>query len=205
MSPDWLRERLAATRMPSDPLAVTLPSASASWPDELRDQLVAPQMAAGVLIPIMLRGRDLNVLLTQRTAWLKHHPGQVSFPGGRMEQHDSDVLATALRETEEEVGIDPRHVSVIGYLGTMGTISGYAVTPVVGLVSDTAQLRVDPTEVEHVFEVPLEFLLDRENQRSVERRLYGRSLPMIEFHYEGQRIWGVTAQMLLKLRKQLIN
>jgi len=120
-----------------------------------------------------------------------------------MEDHDRDVSVTALRETYEEVGIAPHHVSVIGYLGPMPTITGYAVTPVIGLVSEAADLVIDRTEVEFAFEVPLEFLLDEDNDRLVERRFHGRSIPMLEFHYEDQRIWGATAQMLLTFRKYL--
>jgi len=122
-----------------------------------------------------------------------------------MEEHDQDVRMTALRETHEEVGIDPEHVSVIGYLGPMPTITGYAVTPVVGLVSDAAELVIDRSEVEYAFEVPLEFLLDAANDRRVERSFHGRVIPMLEFDYEGQRIWGVTAYMVLLLREYLLN
>ncbi len=160
---------------------------------------------AGVLIPVMQRSTELSLLLTQRSAELKHHAGQVSFPGGRMEEHDQDVRFTALRETHEEVGIEPHHVSVIGFLGAMPTLTGYAVTPVVGLVSDTADLVIDHTEVEYAFEVPLEFVLDEGNDRLVEREFYGRRFSMVEFHYEGERIWGATAQMLLTFRKYLIK
>ena len=201
MSSDWLRERLAATRLPDDPLDVAMPAGSGDWPEEVRQRLPRALRPAGVLIPIMERGGDQSVLLTQRSAALRYHAGQVSFPGGRMEESDPDVRAAALRETREEVGIDPQHVAVIGYLGAMGTLTGYAVTPVVGLVSEQAQVIVDPTEVEMAFEVPLEFLLERGNQRSAQRRLFGHSLPMIEFHYEDQKIWGATAQMILSLRK----
>ncbi len=122
-----------------------------------------------------------------------------------MEEHDLDVRVTALRETHEEVGIEPHHVSVIGYLGPMPTITGYAVTPVIGLVSESAQLIIDRTEVEYAFEVPLDFLLDESNDRFVDREFQGRSFPMVEFHYDEQRIWGATAQMLLILRKYLKN
>ena len=116
----------------------------------------------------------------------------------------TDVGAAALREAHEEVGIEPGHVSVIGYLSPMPSISGYAITPVVGLVSDRARLRIDRTEVDRVFEVPLNFLLDHANERLVERHVFGRPQPMAEFHYGGERIWGkVTAQILLLLRKNL--
>jgi 8-oxo-dGTP pyrophosphatase MutT (NUDIX family) len=202
---ELLRERLARTRLPEDPLDVTMPPGIERWPASLQKRLSASLTPAGVLIPVMERASSLSVLLTQRSAELKHHAGQVSFPGGRMEEHDRDVRVTALRETHEEVGIEPRHVSVIGYLGSMPTITGYAVTPVVGLVSESAELLIDRTEVEYAFEVPLEFLLDESNDRLVDREFQGRTFPMVEFHYEGQRIWGATAQMLLLFRKYLKN
>ncbi|MGI9224930.1 MAG: CoA pyrophosphatase [Woeseiaceae bacterium] len=205
LTADTLRERFADTRLPEDPLDVTMPSGSERWPATMRDRLTATLTPAGVLIPVMERSATLSVLLTQRSAELKHHAGQVSFPGGRMEEHDGDVRVTALRETHEEVGIAPHHVSVIGYLGPMPTITGYAVTPVIGLVSDAAELVIDRTEVEYAFEVPLEFLLDDANDRLVERRFHGRSIPMLEFHYAGNRIWGATAQMLLLFRESLKN
>lgn len=202
---DLLRERLRGTRIPDDPLNVTVPPEVERWPAAFRDQLTATLKPAGVLIPVMERAASLSVLLTQRSAELKHHAGQVSFPGGRMEEHDLDVRVTALRETHEEVGIEPACVSVIGYLDPMPTITGYAVTPVVGLVSDSAQLVIDRTEVEYTFEVPLDFLLDEGNERLVNREYQGRSFPMVEFHYDGERIWGATAQILLKFRKYVIN
>lgn len=202
---DLLRERLAETRPPEDPLEVTPPPGSERWPEAMWAQLSAGLKPAGVLIPVMQRAANLSVLLTQRSAALTHHAGQVSFPGGRMEEHDEDVGATALRETHEEVGIAPHHVSVLGYLGPMPTITGYAVTPVVGLVSGVANLVIDRTEVEYAFEVPLEFLLDERNDRWVERQFHGRSFSMVEFHFQEQRIWGATAQMILKLRKTINN
>jgi 8-oxo-dGTP pyrophosphatase MutT (NUDIX family) len=205
LTADLLRERLAGTRLGADPLNVTMPPGSERWPASMRDQLMATLTPAGVLIPVMQRMSNLSVLLTQRSADLKHHAGQVSFPGGRMEAHDDDVRGAALRETHEEVGIEPRHVSVIGYLGAMPTITGYAVTPVVGLVSAAAELVIDRTEVEYAFEVPLEFLLDARNDHWVEREFQGRLFPMVEFHYEDQRNWGATAQMILIFRKVLKN
>lgn len=205
LTAELLRECLAGTRLPKDPLDVTLPSGSKQWPVSMREKLTETLTPAGVLIPVTRTAASLSVLLTQRSADLKHHAGQVSFPGGRMEEHDEDVRVTALRETHEEVGIEPRHVSVIGYLGAMPTITGYAVTPVIGLVSDAAELVIDRTEVEFVFEVPLEFLLDERNDRQVVREYQGRSYPMVEFHYQDQRIWGATAQMVLRLRKHIKN
>jgi len=203
LTADLLRQRFASTVLPDDPLNVSLPPGGENWPASLQEQLATTLTPAGVLIPVMQRATELSVLLTQRSADLKHHAGQVSFPGGRMEEHDADVGVTALRETHEEVGIAPRHVSVIGYLGAMATITGYAVTPVVGLVSDRAELVIDRTEVEYAFEVPLDFVLDESNDRRVERELHGQRFRMVELHYEGQRIWGATAQMLFTFRKYL--
>jgi 8-oxo-dGTP pyrophosphatase MutT (NUDIX family) len=153
---------------------------------------------AGVLVPVRQHGTELSVLLTQRSADLKHHAGQVSFPGGRMEASDADIEATALRETREEIGIHEEHVSIIGYLEPMPTVTGYAVTPVVGLVDGSVELSIDRTEVEYTFEVPLAYLTEPENHRMVARQWQGLSFSMVEFHYEGQRIWGATAQMLLR-------
>lgn len=182
-----------------------MPPGSSRWPEPMREQLSGTLKPAGVLVPIIQRDAELSVLLTQRSAELKHHAGQVSFPGGRMEEHDANVEATALRETHEEVGIEARHISVLGYLQTMPTITGYAVTPVVGFVSADAELAIDSTEVEYTFEVPLSFLLEVSNAVRTEWETTSRKVPMIEFHWEGERIWGATAFMIVALRKKLLN
>jgi 8-oxo-dGTP pyrophosphatase MutT (NUDIX family) len=122
-----------------------------------------------------------------------------------MEPDDRDITDTALRETHEEVGIGSEHVTVVGYLPPMPTISGYAVTPIVGLISPAAVLEIDRNEVEFAFEVPLSFLLEPHNLRVVERDLHGRLIPMMEFHYEQHRIWGATAMMLHQFIKILKN
>jgi len=182
-----------------------MPPGSSRWPEPMREQLSGTLKPAGVLIPIFERASELSVLLTRRSAELKHHAGQVSFPGGRMEEHDADVEATALRESEEEVGIEAHQVSVLGYLHTMPTITGYAVTPVVGLISAGAELVIDKTEVEYTFEVPLSYLLDAANDVRTEWDAGARKVPMVEFHWEGQRIWGATAFMIVELRKNILN
>lgn len=115
-----------------------------------------------------------------------------------MELADADIEVTALRETREEVGIAEEDVSIIGYLETMPTVTGYAVTPIVGLVDGSLELTVDRTEVEFAFEVPLAFLADTNNHRMVVREWQDLSFSMVEFHYDGHRIWGATAQMLLR-------
>ncbi len=200
-----LGERLAGTRLPEDPTDVVLPPGSERWPADMRKQLTTGLTPAGVLIPVFERNGTLTVLLTQRSADLKHHAGQISFPGGRMETGDRDIAHTALREAHEEVGIRPEEVSVIGYLDPMPTVTGYAVTPVVGLVAGQAEVSVDHTEVEYAFEVPLTFFVDERNEMASERDIRGTRVPIIEFQYDGQRIWGATAHILVELRKILKN
>jgi 8-oxo-dGTP pyrophosphatase MutT (NUDIX family) len=146
---------------------------------------------------------DLNVLLTQRSAELKLHAGQISFPGGRMERHDADIAVTALREAHEEVGIASDRVAVVGYLDPMPTVTGYAVTATIGIVRPGTAVEVDHNEVEYAFEVPLSFLVTAGNARLVEREVYGKSIRMVEYHYEDQRIWGATAMLIRQLVKMI--
>lgn len=200
-----LRARFANTQMPEDPLDVVMPPGLSRWPHRMQEKLEGPLKPAGVLVPLMQREEGLSILLTQRAAHLKHHAGQVSFPGGRMEPHDVDVQAAALRETHEEVGIEPGQVDVIGYLRTMPTITGFAVTPIVGLVEEAPALVVDRKEVEYAFEVPLAHVLNERNDQLVDRDYEGRRFSMIEFHYGGERIWGATAYMLVAFRRFLLN
>jgi 8-oxo-dGTP pyrophosphatase MutT (NUDIX family) len=205
MTAEALRARFADTVLSEDPLDVTMPPGLQRWPHAMREQLGVPLTPAGVLVPIMERAEGMAVLLTQRAADLKHHAGQASFPGGRMEPHDPDVRATALRETHEEVGIAPEHIDVIGYLQAMPTITGFAVTPVVGLVRDPVELSIDRTEVEYTFEIPLDFLLDERNDRLVERQWDGKRFRLREFHFDRERVWGATAYMILAFRNFLLN
>ncbi len=194
---------LTATTLPGNPLQTTLPEEIGLWPEELRLRVTQNLTAAGVLIPIIERANTLSVLFTRRAAHLRYHAGQVSFPGGRMEPGDADVLATALRETREEVGIDARNVRIAGFLPSLPTVSGYAVTPVVGLVSGDTPHIADPAEVERIFEVPLDFLLDPANRQRCSREVLGVQVPVSEFRYAGERIWGATASILFRLRTAL--
>lgn len=199
-----LRDRLGGTRPPDNPTAVVLPPGSDSWPDDVRANLTASLRPAGVLIPVIEREAGLVVLLTRRAAALKHHASQIAFPGGGMEAGDRNIAATALRETHEEVGIPPEQIAVLGYLEAMPTITGYAVTPVVGSVAASATIEIDHEEVEFVFEVPLAFLLDESNVHASVREIAGRQLPIVEYRYQQHRIWGATAHMLVKLREKLV-
>lgn len=194
----FITQRFALTQRPTDPTAIELPSGSESWPRRVRESLSRDLRPAGVLIPIVRREYGLKILFTRRADTLVHHPGQVSFPGGSMETGDADIVETALRETHEEVGIAPEHVSVIGYLRATPTISGYAVTPTIGVVETMPELALQSSEVASAFEVPLDFLLETSNYQRAYREYQGHRLPVVEVHYEEHRIWGATANMLFQ-------
>lgn len=162
-------------------------------------------VAASVLVPIVARAPELTVLFTQRTSHLKSHSGQVSFPGGRSEPHDRSAESTALRETEEEVGIAPERVEVVGMLQGYHTRTGYLITPVVGFVAVPFELRLDPHEVEEAFEVPLSFLLDPANRERRSREFQGNTVWYYAFEYRGRTIWGATAGMLVNLYRRLLD
>jgi 8-oxo-dGTP pyrophosphatase MutT (NUDIX family) len=165
-------------------------------------QLAIEPRPAAVLVPLVVRGGDVHVLLTQRTAHLTDHAGQISFPGGRVEDGDAGPIATALRETEEEIGLAARAVDVLGVLPEYSTVTGYRVTPVVGLIERPFSLSLDAFEVSEAFEVPLAFLMDPIHH---ERRLVALGGPARTFYampYAAARryfIWGATAAMLRNL------
>jgi len=200
-----IRARLAATRMPTDPLAVDFTHLGQRLPQTVVDRLRPGMRAAGVLVPLIERGDDLRMLLTERAPDLKHHAGQVSFPGGGMEAGDADILETALREAQEEVGIRPSQVEIAGYLAPTATITGFAVTGVIGFVDPAFEPVPDPCEVDSVFEVPVGFLMDEGNARYSERLYEGRSLAVASFDYDGHRIWGATAGLILAFRDLILN
>jgi 8-oxo-dGTP pyrophosphatase MutT (NUDIX family) len=141
--------------------------------------------------------------LTRRTDHLLHHPGQVSFPGGRTEEWDSGPVETALRETEEEIGLRRRHVDIAGYLDPYQTVTGFIVTPVVGFVKPQFQLNPDPFEVAEVFEVPLAHILDRANHQRQSMLYKGQERRFYVVPYEDYYIWGATAAMLVNLSEKL--
>lgn len=199
-----VRQKLSGTRMPADPLAVDLRDIGQRLPAALLENLGPTLRPAGVLIPLIEHAGALSVLLTERAADLRHHAGQVSFPGGGMEAQDTDIRATALREAWEEVGIHPDAVEIAGFLEPTPTVTGFAVTPVVGLVAPTFELKVDPLEVARAFEVPLEFLMDARNEVHSERDFGGIRVPVVSFHYGAHRIWGATAGILISLRRLLL-
>jgi len=162
-----------------------------------------PLRPAAVLVPLVDRADGLTVLLTERTAHLHAHAGQISFPGGAFEPGDADAVAAALRETEEEVGLAPEQVEVVGRLDTYVTRTGFEVTPVVGLVRPPVLLRPDPFEVADVFEVPLDFILDPARPARHSLEFLGRPRFFYAFPYENRYIWGATAGMLYNLQEVL--
>ena len=187
---DWLRERFAA---PPDwtPL-LTGDGLSFHKPEALR--------AASVLVPVIVRSEGLSVLFTRRAAHLNDHAGQISFPGGRAEAKDASVEATALREAEEEIGLASSQVEVLGSLHQYVTVTGYRVTPVVGLVHPPLSLTPDALEVAEIFEVPLPFLLDPANRQSNVVVHQGKRRHYYAFPYRDYYIWGATAGMLMNFQ-----
>jgi 8-oxo-dGTP pyrophosphatase MutT (NUDIX family) len=157
---------------------------------------------SAVLVPIVAR-TEPTVLFTRRSIALTHHAGQVSFPGGAAESSDVSSAATALRELEEETGIDPSFVTVAGYLDAYETVTGFSVLPVVGLVAEGFILMPNVGEVDAVFEVPLAFFLDPANCRQDKREFKGSVRRFYVFEYESHYIWGATAAMLVALTGRL--
>ncbi len=197
-----LRQALSDTH-----LDVPRPMTDLELPFKL-DRLLAPLAInnlrpAAVLAPVLRRGSDLSMLFTVRAQHLRSHRGQVSFPGGGRDPEDRDAVANALREAQEEVGLNPQGVEVLGYLDDYPTLSRYMVTPVVGLIDGDPPLTIDPNEVAETFEVPLEFALD---PNSFERKMLTRggiTLPFYELNWGAHRIWGATAGMLWNLAQKV--
>lgn len=158
---------------------------------------------AAVLVPLINRPGGPTVLLTQRTAHLNDHAGQISFPGGRVDETDADRIATALREAEEETGLPRRQVHVIGILPDYDIPTGFRVTPVVGWIEPPVRLEPDPFEVAELFEVPLAHFLDPANHQRHSDEVNGRRRNYYAMPHDGRYIWGATAGMLYSLYRFL--
>lgn len=187
-------ERLRASLLP-EPLAGHFVQE-----DGVADQPLTP---AAVLFPIVLRDTGHTVLLTQRTAHLRDHAGQISFPGGRVEDEDISPIHTALRETEEEIGLSRERVEIAGFLPEYRTGTGFRVTPVVALVRPPFDLEPDPFEVAEIFEVPLSFLLDPANHQQHSLHYRGALRNYFAMPYGDYFIWGATAGMIRSLSERL--
>lgn len=186
---------------------------SVPTPDTLRRALnrdaasvtgdAAAATPAAVLIALIAGDGPLQVLLTTRTEHLHDHAGQVSFPGGRVEPDDPHPVHTALRESEEEIGLDPASVEVIGFLNEYYTGTGFRVTPVVGYLTRQPELSLDHFEVAEVFQVPLDYFLEPANCQRQTVRIEGQPRGFYVFKYQSRTIWGATAGMLVDLRTRL--
>lgn len=190
----WLRDRLQR----SPPAGALNLSDGFRLPG--RDGAAKP---AAVLVPLVNRDGGLTVLFTQRSLDLPDHPGQISFPGGRVEAQDRDAAVAALREAREEVGLQQERVTLLGTLAQYETVTGYRVTPVVGWIEPPFQATPDPVEVADVFEAPLAFLLEPANQKRHFRMIGDRRRDYYAIPYGERYIWGATAAMLLILDRTL--
>jgi 8-oxo-dGTP pyrophosphatase MutT (NUDIX family) len=158
---------------------------------------------AAVLVPLVDRDGELTVLLTQRTDHLNDHAGQVSFPGGRLEEHDRHAIDAALRETHEEIGLEERFIEVVGCLDDYETVTGYLVTPVVSFVRPGFTLALDTFEVADTFEVPLDFIMDPANHATGARMRHGEQRRFYFFECQERYIWGAAAAMLMNLYRRI--
>ena len=175
-----------------------------AWLDGVpEDELPEKLTPAAVLMPLIDRADGMTVLLTQRTAHLSAHAGQISFPGGRFEAGDGTPENTALRETEEEIGLTRAHIEVLGRLSVRETGTGYRVVPVVGVITPPFPVTPDPQEVAEVFEVPLSFVLDPANHRFETRIMSGVQRQFYSVLYGDYYIWGLTARLLVNLSQRL--
>jgi 8-oxo-dGTP pyrophosphatase MutT (NUDIX family) len=203
---DWVIERLRcdppAERRRSNEDARAADGGGVSNPERLLD-VQGPLIPAAVLVPLVNRADGITVLLTKRTEHLNNHAGQIAFPGGRVDDGDTDAEHTALRETEEEVGLDPSHVEVIGRLDDYVVGTGYLVKPIIAMIDPPFELDPHDGEVAEVFEVPLAFILDRRNHQRHFRESDGKRRYFYAIPYKDYFIWGATAGMLRDLRDRL--
>ena len=193
MTLEQLRRRFAAAA----------PLAESIYGDEGTRPGAEALRPAAVLIPIVERPAGLSVLFTRRASHLRDHSGQVSFPGGRVAAADASPEATALREAREEIGLAPDRVELLGRLPEYHTRTGFRITPVVGLLLPPFELHADANEVEEIFEVPLDFLLDPVSHQRQSREWQGEQRWFFAMPYQGHYIWGATAGMLVNLSRHL--
>ncbi len=172
--------------------------------DQDAGKLCTILVPAAVLVPLIERSGVCTILLTQRTAHLENHAGQISFPGGRVEDKDASPIDTALRETEEEIGLKRNDITdILGCLDLYQTVTGFLVTPVVGFITTPFKLVIDAFEVQETFEIPLDFILDVRNHERHSITQDGRTRHFYVINYERRYIWGATAAMLINFAQRL--
>ncbi len=197
LTPEIIARRLAALDVPAPAVDAdaVLGAEEVDPALEVNETLIP----AAVLVPLIVRSAGVTVLLTQRTEHLADHAGQISFPGGRIEGVDEDARAASLRELEEETGIAPDRVRILGQIEDHVTVTGFLVTPVIGMITPPLDLHPDPHEVAEAFECPLSFALDPANHRRHTGMRGGRRRQFYELTFEDRRIWGFTARILVRL------
>ncbi len=158
---------------------------------------------SAVLIPFLLQQDGLHLVFTKRTETVEHHKGQISFPGGAVDSNDADMIATALRETEEEIGISRASVEVLGMYSDFSIPSGFCITPVVGFLSEMPPLKIHKAEVDEVFTVPVQFFFEPGSERKENRELKGKMFPVFFYDFGKHCIWGATAAILRELLQSL--
>jgi len=158
---------------------------------------------AAVLVPLFWQGDELHIMLTKRSEQLKHHSGQISFPGGGFDKADMTIRQSAIRETHEEIGIEQKYIEVVGYLDNIKTISGFFVTPFVAILKSGYQIKINPDEVSEVFSVPLKFFLNANNCQQHSATFKGKNIKYYVYRHETYNIWGVTAEIIVKLIKKI--
>lgn len=200
-----IESRLADALHSGDPLARMRQDLEGPISAPLLELLERRRSPAAVLLGLIERPDGLTLLFTERSPDLKDHPGQVSFPGGRIETGDNGPVAAAIREAEEEVGMERRLVTVAGCLDDLLTVTGFLITPVVAFVDSEYRPLADGREVAEVFEVPLKYLLEERNIRSTHRERLGTRIRVYEIDFEGHRIWGATASILVQFLSLISN
>ena len=205
-APPSLLSRLARTRPQHEPAHWRLAGARLDHSDPRIQALIPGTLrASAVLVPLIAAREGPAILLTVRAAGLRHHAGQIAFPGGRVEAGDADPAAAALREAQEEIGLPARQTRVIGYLPDHVVFTGYRITPVVAWVGGALQVQHAPSEVADSFLLPLSVLLSGSHEVAGVRHLAGVQLTSRDIHYGGHRIWGATAGILMCLRHLLLD
>jgi 8-oxo-dGTP pyrophosphatase MutT (NUDIX family) len=196
-------ERLVAFEPSAEPRRIA--GMTDAHVEAARHLLPQSPTAAAVLIPIVEREDALYLLFTQRAAHLRHHAGQISFPGGRVESGDLSHVEAALRETEEEIGLDRSFITVAGYLDAHLAMSGYSIVPIVGFVRPGFTLKLNAQEVTEVFEVPLEHMLNPVNHKTREMLAEGINYSVYDIPYGERNIWGATAGMVMSLYRLIFG